>query len=260
MWVKGELFDDFDAAERSAQNCLHRSAQPHFFDRLDWFRLLWAHCPPGKTPLIARARAENTDAWLFLCRQDSTAATGLANWYTLAFRPIFSSESSPQIKRALLTAIAKRLSNGLSSIVIAPVPASDGSADLLAAAFRKAGWLAFKTPKTANWTVDVTGKSFADYWAERPGNLRSTHDRKRKKFGTTTEIHTKFDEGAWAIYEDIYAESWKGEEGSPAFVREMAKTQGQVGALRLGIAHHEGRAVVLCFPGPLLGRHGPLRA
>ncbi len=243
MWVKGELFDDFVAVKNSAQDRLDRSTQAHLFDRLAWFRLLWEQCPPGKMPLIARARGENTDAWLFLTRQNRSHAISLANWYTLGFRPIFSADATPQIKRALLTAIAKRLASGLSSISMSPVPDRDGSADLIVSAFQKAGWLVFKTPKTVNWTVEVGAQSFADFWANRPGNVRSTHDRKLKKFGTTTEVHTKFDADAWAIYEEIYAESWKGEEGSPAFVREMAKAEGKAGALRLGIARHEGRAI-----------------
>jgi hypothetical protein len=243
MWVKGELFDDFAAAEASALGRLDRDAQPWLFDRLSWIRLLWAHCPPGKMPLIARARAENTDAWLYLARVDENHAVALANWYTLAFRPVFSGEAPDTTKRALLTALARRLATGLSSITLSPMPERDGSADLLMSGFRKGGWLAFKTPKTINWTVDVTGKSFADYWGERPGQVRSTHDRKLKKFGVTTEITTKFDEDAWAIYEEIYADSWKGEEGSPDFVRAMAVVEGKAGTLRLGIARHEGRPI-----------------
>jgi hypothetical protein len=246
MWVKGELFDDFNAVELSALDRLDRETQPNLFDRLSWFKLLWAHNPPGLMPLIARARADNTDAWLFLALQEGRRATALGNWYTLAFRPIFTSDASEATKRSLLIALARRLSGGsspITSIILSPVPDHDGSAALIRSAFRRAGWMTSATQQTVNWTVNVKGKDFATYWHERPGQVRSTHDRKLKKFPTTTEIYTKFDAKTWAEYEDIYAESWKTGEGSPACLKAIMQTEGEAGCLRIGIARHGDRAV-----------------
>ncbi len=243
MWVKGELFDDFDAAALAARGSLDRLEQPNMFDRLDWFKTLWAHCPPGKAPLLARARADNCDAWLFLARTDERDAIALGNWYTLAFRPIFSGNPTEETQKAELVAIARRLASGLTRITLSPVPEEDGTADLLLEAFQKGGWTGFKAPKTGSWITRIEGKSFDEYWAERPGEVRSTHDRKLKKFGVTTEIFTQFDADAWAEYESIYGESWKGDEGSPTFLRAMAEMEGKAGALRLGIARHEGEAI-----------------
>lgn len=246
MWVKGELFDDFDAVAASALDRLDRKHQPYLFDRLTWFRMLWAHCPPGEYPMIARTRAENCDAWLFLANVDGRHAVGLGNWYTLSYRPIYTSDAPEGTKVALLTALARRLATGpsrLSTITLSPVPDSDGSVDIVLKAFRRGGWFATSAPTTANWTADVTGKTFAEYWAERPGQVRSTHDRKLKKSGITTHIYRAFDEGAWADYEDIYNESWKGEEGSPAFLRAMFEHEGNHGALRIGLARIGDRAI-----------------
>jgi hypothetical protein len=246
MWVKGELFDDFDAVASSAQDRLDRTNQPYLFDRLTWFRMLWQHCPPGEFPIIARTRAENCDAWLFLANVDGRHATGLGNWYTLSFRPIFTSEASASTKVALLTALARRLASGpskLSTIMLSPVPDADGSVEIVVKAFRRGGWFATSAPIMANWTANISGKSFDQYWAERPGQVRSTHDRKLKKSGITVDIYTKFSAKAWAEYEDIYDESWKGEEGSPAFLRAMFEHEGKAGALRLGIARLGGRAI-----------------
>jgi Acetyltransferase (GNAT) domain len=243
MWVKGELFDDFDAAANVARGALDRAEQLNMFDRLEWFKTLWHHCPPGKAPLIARARAENCDTWLFLARTEERSAISLGNWYSLAFRPIFSGQPSDALQRGALTAIARRLSAGLTTITLSPVPEDDGTADLIVSAFAKGGWTGFKKPKTGSWITRIEGKSFADYWAERPGEVRNTHDRKLKKFGVTTQIFTQFDEAAWAEYESIYGDSWKGEEGSPSFLRALAEMEGAAGTLRLGIARHEGEAI-----------------
>jgi hypothetical protein len=243
MWVKGELFDEFDAAEQSARGQLDRASQPSLFERLAWFKLLWKHCPPGRAPLIARARAEQTDAWLFLARTDENQATALANWYTLSFRPIFSGDAPEATRKALLVALARRLASGLSTITLSPVPDSDGTADLIVSAFRKAGWLASMTPKTGNWTAKVEGKSFDQFWSERPGQVRSTFERKSKKFAITTQIHTKYSDAAWEDFEEVYDDSWKGEEGSPDFVRDFVRMEGKAGSLRLGIASLDGKAI-----------------
>jgi len=116
-------------------------------------------------------------------------------------------------------------------------------AELLRSGFARAGWIARVTPQTANWSIDVAGKSFADYWADRPGQLRSTARRKAAKTSIERTIYVRFDAEAWADYESIYADSWKPEEGSLDFVRAMAEDESAAGALRLGIARIEGRAV-----------------
>ena len=73
--------------------------------------------------------------------------------------------------------------------------------------------------------------------------LRSTVERKGKKAGLDIVIHREFDADAWAAYEAIYAASWKGEEGSWPFLRDLAEAEGDAGTLRLGIASRDGLPV-----------------
>ncbi|UVO53290.1 GNAT family N-acetyltransferase [Sphingomonas sp. SUN039] len=240
MWVKGEIFRDFADAESAARGSLDREAGRSLFDRLDWFRRTWTHCTPGDRPLIVRARAEGSDAWLFLA-ETGNAARGLASWYTLAFRLIVTGAPPEATARALIVAIARRLRSRLASIMLDHVP--EAEAELLRSGFARAGWVARVTPQTANWSIDVTGKTFAEFWAERPGQLRSTAKRKAAKTPMELSILDRFDADAWDDYASIYADSWKPEEGSLDFVRAMAQDEGAAGALRLGIARIEGRAV-----------------
>lgn len=245
LWVKGEYFDDFDATELAARGSLDRAAQGVLFDRLSWYRRTWAHCPPGIVPLIARAVSEGAQAWLFLARREDGTLTGLSSWYTLAFRPVFAGTDDDALKLRMLTAIAKRLRGTLKigRIALAPVPVEDGTSALIATAFRRAGWAVVHSPATVNWVADVTGQSFEDYWRERPGELRSTVSRKAAKVDIQIDISSAFNASDWEVYESIYAESWKPDEGAPAFLRAMAEEDGAAGALRLGIARIEGRAV-----------------
>ncbi len=237
----GEIFHGFDEAEPLARHELDREGLTSLFDRYDWFARTHAECPLSGTPLIARASAEGVDSWLFLDRDNRGRARGLSSWYTLSFRPVFRGNPDNELRTELLSNIARQLRQHAARIELSPMYADD--CENTATAFRQAGWIAIPQETGCNWTVNVTDKSFAQYWAERPGNLRKTVKSKRTKANFSVEIHTEFNVEAWRNYESIYAESWKPEEGAPEFLRDMAMTEGQSGALRLGIGSIDGQAV-----------------
>lgn len=233
MWVKGEIFRNLGDAEASARGELDRDAQASLFDRISWFRRTWRCVAPDGQPLIMRARTEGSDCWLFLT-QNGKHADAMTSWYTLAYRPVFTGEPTDAVKAAMLVACARRLKKQVSAIALAPMPADD--ADLVSHAFDNARWVAIKHESSVSWTISTADLSFEEYWAARPGELRSTVKRKQGKFDVQTEIHTKFNSTAWFIYEAIYEASWKPEEGSMPFLRDMAEEEGKAGTLRMGIA------------------------
>jgi hypothetical protein len=218
-----ELFDSLDAA---AANDLDR--QPCLFDRLAWFRLIEAYCPPPGRPLVARASDGECTAWLFLAA-DGGQAEAYRAWYSLRFG-LIGDESGAR-------PIAEKLRKRLNRLEIAPLEDSQP----LASAFRSAGWIVFTGPATISWRIDTAGQDFAANWAARPGQLRNTAQRKAKAAGLEIEIHRGFDAAAWAAYDEVYAASWKPEEGSPAFLRALAEQEGAAGRLRLGVARKDGR-------------------
>jgi Acetyltransferase (GNAT) domain len=240
LWVKGEIFRNLDEVTASARGELDRTTQHSLFNRLEWFRRTLQHAAPPGHPLIVRARTDGCDCWLFLM-EDGGYAKALSSWYTLAFRPVFTGEPSEAVKSALLLASARRLAKRVSSITLSPMPEAD--ARIVCRAFDRARWVARSDESTVNWTVATQDMSFEDYWTGRPGELRSTVKRKAAKHGVDTRIFTTFDGKAWADYEAIYAASWKPEEGSMEFLRDMALTESVAGTLRIGIATIEGEAV-----------------
>ena len=226
MTVNIAFYDDLDAVAQDAAGALDREARSSLFERLDWFRLIAVHCPPPGNLLVVRAH----DAWLFLAVQGKRA-TAFCTWYSL--RVGISGER----KSDVMTAIARGLrERGLAGVTLAPVE----EPELLAAAFRAAGWLVDVEPRTGSWRIDTTGMSFEDYWASRPGKLRSTFKRRAKAAGLEIEIYDRFNPEAWAAYEAVYRASWKPEEGSFPFLRALAEQEGAAGALRLGIARKDG--------------------
>ncbi len=237
----GEVFLNFADAEPLAVTELDRAGLPSLFDRYEWFSRTLAECPLDGTPLIARASQADAHAWLFLTRDARGRAQGLSSWYTLAFRPVFRGSPDAVVRHDLLMQIARQLADHASSIDLAPMPADD--CGRTADAFRAAGWIALTAETGCNWSIDVRGQSFADYWAARPGQLRKTVKSKGARVDMRVEIHQRFDAGAWADYEAVYADSWKPEEGAARFLRAMAVSEGAAGTLRLGIGRIDGVAV-----------------
>jgi hypothetical protein len=195
------------------------------FDRLAWWQGLAEHC--GLAPLLAVARSDKGVAVLPLAGR-SGHLSALANWYTFRFRPIVTDP-------AALDLLARGLARKAHRVTLHGLPDEDGSASRVEAAFRAAGWLVRRTICDTNRVLPVDGRDYEAYLASRPGKLRTTLKRKSGKVVTT--ILTHFDAEAWAQYESIYAESWKPEEGSPAFLRAFAQAEGVAGRLRLALAH-----------------------
>ncbi len=240
-WVKGELLDRLDAETVDPRGMIAAEAGLSPFERLSWFQRVAAHWDGALTPFIAHAWNAGSHCWLFLAR-DGEHMVSLANWYSLAFRPVFA--GGPD--RQLLAALARRLAKSKSvtpTITLSPVPTADGMSDLIVDAFGSNGWFAFRDTTSVSWTVNVEDKSFAQYWEERPGELRSTYKRKAKKADIICTIYTEFDEQAWADYLTVYEHSWKPAEGSVAFVRDMAEYEAAAGNLRLGIARLDGQPI-----------------
>lgn len=208
------------------------------FDRAQWYALL---ADTGLEPLIAMASDQDDRAALALT-QSGGRITPLRNWYSFTWRQIAPAGTPGD---TLLTAIARQLRARAHRVTLSPVPDEDGSASRLARAFGAAGWRVEVSRCDTNHILRIGERSFDAYWASRPGALRSTLKRKSGKVDIT--ILDRFDEDAWADYERIYTASWKPSEDYPAMLRAFARSEGDAGRLRLGLAHHEGQAVAAQF-------------
>lgn len=203
------------------------------FDRAEWFALL---ADSGLTPLIATV-GDDPMAALALTRANGRIEP-LRNWYSFTWRPLLPEGQEGDV---MLTELGRSLKTQAHRVTLWPVPDEDGSATRLETAFRSAGWQVVRKQCDHNHVSPVNGRSFAEYWASRPGQMRTTLKRKAKK--VSIELLTHFNPVAWADYESVYAASWKPEEGDPALLRRFAEQEGAAGRLRLGIARADGLAV-----------------
>lgn len=234
--VSVQYHDDLKEVQSDADlaRLLSDQVQTAPFDRLDWWRLLAEHC--DLMPHLAIARNGTGEAVLPLAGT-GPHLTQLSNWYTFRFRPIITPGADAA---GLLTKLARDLPAKTRRVTLTGLPAED--ADVLATAFRGAGWLVWREQSDVNHVLTLAGRDYDAFLAARPGKLRTTLKRKSGK--VAVQVLTHFDEALWAAYEDIYSTSWKPEEGSPAFLRAFAQAEGQAGRLRLAIAHSpEGEAI-----------------
>ncbi|WP_461456893.1 GNAT family N-acetyltransferase [Parasphingorhabdus sp.] len=245
--MNSEYHDNFQSAQAEAGEKLDRSVQKSLFDRMEWLKQLHEQCLPDTQPLIVHSAENDAQAWMFLTKKRFGNYTALANWYNFTYRPIFTGKFDEVTKLALLAGVAKKLKSLSYHIEIAPVPEEDYAASLTERAFEQAGWVVFKSKADDNHILVVNGRTFDQYWAERPGQLRNTVRRKAKKNIVSIRIETEFSEEHWADYCDVYAKSWKPEEGSPDFLKNIAQQEAAAGCLRLGLAYIDGKPVAAQF-------------
>lgn len=204
------------------------------FDRAEWYALL---AEAGAVPLVVQAPGCDGGAALALTRTNGRLEP-LRNWYSFAWR---AHGHDPQALRA----IAASLRNVSPRVVLWPLPDEDGTATRLEQAFAAAGWQVGREECDRNHVLPVAGRSFAGYWADRPGELRSTV--RRKAGGVEAAVSTGFAEEEWDAYEAVYRSSWKPGEGDPRLLRRFARHEGLAGRLRLGLARAAGKVVAAQF-------------
>ena len=204
------------------------------FARKEWFSLLEN---AGAKPFVALASDGDDAVALPLARNDAGLEI-LTNWYAFTWSELATGETA---RPALLLRLAHDLAERSSRVTLSKLPDEDRTATRLESAFRMAGWWVWRERCDSNHVLPVAGRSFEEYLAGRPGQLRTTLKRKARK--VEVEILTAFDAEAWTAYQAIYAESWKPEEGDPALLRRFAAAEGAAGRLRMALARHEGQPV-----------------
>lgn len=209
------------------------------FDRVDWFDLLHRHVFSDLPVRILHAQDEGAGAWLFLLSPAARRVSALANWYSFSWAPIFIGAPDPAQRAQLLDALTGHLLATQSRVDLYPVEAGSE----LLASFRRSGWFALSRPMGGRHLLHVGGRDFATYWAARPGHLRTLVKRKARSSPYSLSITDTLTDALWADYVEVQARSWKQPEPGLAFLRALAQQESDAGALRLGFARLDGRAV-----------------
>lgn len=217
------------------------------FDRPLWFDRLAAMHWSGARRADAFGSADGCSVWLPLVAPQAGRLESLANWYSFVHRPLFAGARDTMAQTGALTDLCTRLRARAAQLSLYPVPEVDGSQAMLCAALKAAGWWVVARPAGDSHWLDLAGLDYDRWWADRPGALRSTVARKAKKGLVDLHIAQRCDPDYWQAYENIYAASWKPEEGNPALLRAFAEDEGRAGRIRLGLARIDGVPVAAQF-------------
>jgi len=218
-----------------------RDAAPPLFAQPAWYDALHRHCLADGPVRVVTAVEGSAEVWLFLHDSGDRKAGALANWYSFAWAPLLLGDQDEAMRARLLERIAGRLLRDCAQIDLYPLEESGA----VLAALRKAGWFAVTRAMGGRHVLDVEGRSFAEYWAGRPGRLRELVRRKGRDRPFQYAIHHELTDALWRDYKRVHAASWKEPEpdGGLALLRELAERESAAGRLRLGFARLEERAV-----------------
>lgn len=238
-------YHSLDEVQQALAGRLDRLAVPGLFDRLDWFATLHRHCFPETPVRILCSSEDACEAWLFLLSPSPRRICALANWYSFSWSPVFLGTPDTGTRQRLLERIARHLLAHYAQIDLYPL---EQTAPLLGA-LRRAGWFAVQRQMGGRHMLDVQGRSFADYWASRPGRLRNLVRRKGRNSAFTLTIEDRLTDDLWRDYVDVHARSWKQPEPDAglSFLHDLARRESAAGTLRLGFARLDGRAMATQF-------------
>lgn len=233
-------YRSFTQARQALGAALDRASMSSLFDRIDWFESLHAHCFGSMEIRIFQAMEGEHQAWLFLLSPRTGRVSALANWYSFDWTPIFLGPQDWTVRRRLIEVIAQTLLKDSAQIDLYPVTEASS---LLLDAFRRAGWFSVRRPMGGRHLLHLNGRSFEDYWAQRPGRLRTLIARKSRASRFTLSITDRLTDALWRDYIAVHERSWKQPEANLSFLQTLAARESAAGTLRLGFARLEDQPV-----------------
>lgn len=224
-----------------------------FYSSLLWFRALAdAGFPSGTQPRLYASGGPEARAGLVayapapsLKQFGARHLRSLTNFYSIRYAPLMADGTNPDTVAAAIDRIVAERPRW----DVVNLDSLDHDAIVfprLMQAFARHGWPVQSYFHFGNWFENTAGMTAADYFAARPGQLRNTlkrHANKLAKSATATyRIFTTANdlEDGIALYEQIYAQSWKEPEPYPSFAAALIRATAACGALRLGIMTIDG--------------------
>ena len=157
--------------------------------------------------------------------------------YTTEFSPPFQDEKSAFL-------LGKGMARKCRELRLDALPDGLPSVAAFLAGLRSAGFAIGTYRHFANWHEEIS--DFSEYWKERSTRLKSLVQRKGKRLESAkrlaferVDLRTDLDRGI-ALYEAIYAKSWKEPEAHERFMATLMRNLGAAGLAQLGVARIDG--------------------
>lgn len=195
----------------------------------------------GSSPaaLLALPMFATGQAGLFGLRKLSA----FANYYTSLFGLISLTPAPNGDDMQLVVETIARESPRWDTVNLHPIDSQSPTYEFALYALRRAGMAVQPYFCFGNWYLKVADRSYREYFATLPSQLKSTIKRKsaqlEKKGSVSIRILTSLDEVSEGIsaFNRVYAASWKEPEPHVEFMPGLIRLCAEKGWLRLGVAY-----------------------
>lgn len=233
-----ETFDRLDLLPRDALALL--DVDSGLFSGRAWWEVVLAHAlPPSTRAVVAVCRSGSRVLLVAPMLRQGRVLSGLTTPYTCLYAPALLPGLDDAAGVAAMQAFAAWC--GSAGVVrLDALPADWSGLAWLAQGARLAGLRLYRFDHFGNWHEDVASLGWSGYLARRPGALRETIRRRLRRAealpaATFRLLSTpaEMDE-ATAVYEVVYARSWKEPEPFPRFNTAFMRRMATEGVLRFG--------------------------
>jgi ribosomal protein S18 acetylase RimI-like enzyme len=234
-----DIYSSFSELRTAMPALAQPGAHADLFGTLDWFENLLENGMEGQGhPNLLLGQHGGAAVLLPLLRGKGLRA--LSNYYSSLYEPACT---DPAEQAGFIRAAARYLRTlkpRASTITLQPL--AEDFAATAREAFAQAGYWTDTFFCFGNWTLEVAGRSFAQYHAGLPSQLRSNLERGRGRLDRAGSWSLRIIdkpgpelEDALRDYARIYAASWKEPEPHPRFIPGLCRMAAARGWLRLGV-------------------------
>jgi hypothetical protein len=230
--------------ENLPSGCQHLfNTETEFSLTREWFRNVIKNGLPPNTEARFGALMKDASAIAVipLRYNDEDGYSSLTNCYSYVYRPLIAPDTS---LHEAAWSLGRELGHLNASRPIAWVdclPSDWPAQEAFAKGLNAGGVAVRKFEQFGNWHEMTHRRSWEEYRASLPGNLRELLRRRSRQATQIGDIvceiipgGDELDRGIGA-FESVYARSWKPSEPFPQFNVGVIKEAASVGALRLGI-------------------------
>lgn len=248
--------DDLSALGRRCETLFTRAGETSLFLTWPWYEnyaktVLGSDARLRAYTVEMAAHQGNPCAVLLMQHSETSARrlrtrslNSLGNYYTSLIGPILD-PAEPEVQTVLNLLAAKIAFDEFrwDTVDLHPLEMDSPVFHALVGAFRHAGYLVHTYFCFGNWYLQVSGRSFADYFQSLPSRVKNTVRKKREQvkesIGSNILVYKDLEnlDEAVSAYERIYAASWKSPEPYPGFIHGLCHTCALLGWLRLGVMY-----------------------
>ncbi|BAZ94384.1 hypothetical protein TspCOW1_06500 [Thiohalobacter sp. COW1] len=245
--MKFVCYTDWNQLPESADALFRQGEMNSVFLSRPWFEALTASALDDDQALVLACVVAEDDvlAILPLMRRAGHAWYALRHRYTSLYSFLLAENDQQRILECLAEGLS-RLS--IRALLLEPVADDDDRMRGLQRSLESVGFSCDYDFRLYSWIYRVQGESYEDYMAARPGRLRNTIARKKRKLEREHGYEIRLFAGlevpqAMPDYHAVYTASWKANEQYADFLDGVVAGISRSGWSRLAVLYVQAKPV-----------------